>query len=271
MATGELNVALIEQNIIWGDKQGNITSIAQQINILPKEIDLVILPEFFTTGFISKELGTVSNLAETNSEHTINELQQIARYNSVAIAGSFIARTGEKFYNRAFIIEPSSEVTFYDKRHLFSISGEGEIFTKGINAIPTVRYRGWNIAIAICYDLRFPEWLRNKENSYDILIVVANWPKARAYAWKHLLIARAIENQCYVCAVNRIGSDNYNIEYGGDSMIIDYKGNIIANESSAENFTSLIPTPHNIINKALELAPLNNFRTKFPVWKDANL
>lgn len=270
MATGELNIALIEQNIIWGDKMGNITSIAQQINLLPKEIDLVILPEFFTTGFISKEIDTVSKLAETNNERTISELKKIACHNSVAIAGSFIARTGNKYYNRAFIIEPSTEVTFYDKRHLFSMSGEGDIFTKGEQCMPIIRYRGWNIAIAICYDLRFPEWLRSKNNSYDLLIIVANWPKARAYPWKHLLIARAIENQCYVAAVNRIGTDNYNIEYSGNSMIIDYKGNIIADINSPENFRSLIPTPHNIINTSIGLTSLNSFRSKFPVWKDAS-
>lgn len=270
MATGELNIALIEQNIIWGDKQANITSIAQQINLLPKDIDLVILPEFFTTGFISKDLDSVSELAESNTERTISELKEIARYNSVAIAGSFIARTADKFYNRAFVVEPSADVTFYDKRHLFSMSGEGEIFTKGERPMPTIRYRGWNIAIAICYDLRFPEWLRNRDNSYDLLVIVANWPKARAYPWKHLLIARAIENQCYVAAVNRIGTDNYNIEYSGDSMIIDYKGNIIADINSTDNFKSLIPTPHNTITRRVDLPSLNSFRTKFPVWKDAS-
>ena len=145
-----------------------------------------------------------------NVRRTLAEVMK--KYN-VAIAGSFIARTANKIYNRAFFIESSGDETYYDKHHIFSIGGEQEVFTAGDSQPRVVRYRGWNIMLAVCYDLRFPVWLRNTNNKYDLLLVVANWPKARIYTWEHLLIARAIENECYVCGVNRIGQSPSGIEY----------------------------------------------------------
>lgn len=257
-----MNISLLEGDIAWGDKETNIATLKKRITQIPKGTDIVVLPEFFTTGFMTENKDTILSLAEKNTDNTISELQKLAKEHGVAIAGSFIAKTASRIYNRGFIIEPTGDETYYDKRHLFSMAKEDAVFTRG-NSLPMVlRYRGWNIMLIICYDLRFPEWFRNLDNKYDMLIVVANWPRVREYAWRQLLIARALENGCYVCGVNRTGIDNHGIEYSGSSMVVDYKGQIIASN-----------TPVNagkIINAALDLKALKEFRKKFPAWKDAD-
>lgn len=262
MLNRALNISLFEGDIIWGDKETNIANLKKRMNEIPKDTDIVVLPEFFTTGFITKDKNTILSLAEKNIDNTISELQKLAKIHGTAIAGSFIAKTASRIYNRGFIIEPTGEETFYDKRHLFSMAKENEIFTKGNSRPVTLRYRGWNIMLIICYDLRFPEWFRNIDNRYDMLIVVANWPKAREYAWKQLLIARALENECYVCGVNRTGTDNYGTEYSGGSMVINYKGQIEASNSPGNAGKTISAT--------LDLEALNDFRKKFPAWKDAD-
>lgn len=259
MIAKPLNVALYPQEIFWGDKIKNIDTI---INLMPQlhpETDLLILPEMFSTGFITGNKEDVRQLAERNTGATIDLLKQLSNKCQVAIVGSFIADSGGSLYNRAFIIEPNGEETFEDKRHLFTMAGENKIFSRGYNRMK-VRYRGWNISMIVCYDVRFPVWCRNVNNEYDLLIAVANWPTVRSNAWKQLLVARAIENQSYVCGVNCRGIDTNGYEYGGDSFAIDFKGQIINNEEQKTG----------IIYAQLNAEKLSAFRSKFPAWQDAD-
>lgn len=253
-----LNVCLIPQEIVWGDKRENLNRLSAAMENVHPETDLVILPECFSTGFpsgMTKE--DVRPLAEKPTGVTVDFLKALARRHNVAIAGSFIANIGGSLYNRAFFIEPSGDETFADKRHLFTMARENEVFSKGYDRLK-VRYRGWNIAMVICYDVRFPVWCRNRDNEYDILIAVANWPKQRSGAWQKLLPARAIENLAYVCAVNCKGRDVADFEYGGESAVIDFKGNDIGVESTG------------FIYASLSEEKLSRFREKFPAHKDAD-
>lgn len=258
MISRNLRVALIEDSIEWGDKYANLEQLGRNIKNVSDETDLVVLPELFTTGFIVDEQAR--DLAERNTGDTIRYLKDLARYYNVAIAGSFLASTASQLYNRAFFIEPNDDETFYDKRHLFTMSGEQKIYNPGVTHSPIVRFRGMNLKLIVCYDLRFPVFCRNVNNAYDVLLVVANWPKVRLNAWKLLLQARAIENECYVCGVNRCGTDPSGLEYAlGGSMIIDFKGKIIGERSTSP-----------IIEADLSPADLARFREKFPAWQDAD-
>lgn len=261
---GNLNIAVIENNIVWADKAANLSKLEQHLKQIPDDIDLVVLPEMFTTGFIT-DRDLADNLAERNTEGSISEIHRLARAKRTAIAGSFLARTAGKLYNRAFFIEPSGDETFYDKRHLFRMGGEREVFSEGTTLAPTIRYRGWNIKIVICYDLRFPAWCRCSEHdNYDLLIAVANWPSSRIDAWGTLLAARAIENECYVCGVNRTGRDASGVDYGEKSSgFIDFKGKPIVSKIVQDESDRIIIT-------SLDYAKLQNFREKFPAWKDAD-
>lgn len=253
-----LNVAVIEDDIVWGDKAANFERLEDNLKHIPYGTDIVVLPELFSTGFCIEKPNEMEHLAERNTEETINSIKRLAKLYNTAFAGSFLAYTAGKIYNRAFFIESSGEETFYDKRHVFSIGGEHEVFTAGTTQPPVIRYRGWNIMLAVCYDLRFPVWLRNVGNKYDLLIVVANWPKARVYTWQQLLIARALENSCYVCGCNRTGMSPTGIEYSGNSMVVDFRGKELS--CRKENST--------ILSTCLNGEKLTSFREKFPVWKD---
>ena len=162
-------------------------------------------------------------LAEPNSGKTISTLKQWASLFQLAICGSYIATDNGQFYNRAFFLTPEGEYYFYDKRHLFRMGREAEHFSAGNKRI-IIPYHGWNICLLVCYDLRFPVWSRNVKNEYDLLIYVANWPIPRRLAWDALLRARALENQCYVCGVNRIGTDGYRLHYNGGSVVYSALG-----------------------------------------------
>ena len=246
-------------SLTWGDKQANKDLLARSIQHLPPQVDLLVVPEMFSTGFITSDKESVRALSEKNSGETIEFLRQLACEKSFALAGSFIAETGGSLFNRAFFVEPCGDVSFADKRHLFSMAGEHNIFSQGDGRLK-IRYRGWNIAMVVCYDIRFPVWCRNIGNEYDLLIAVANWPKPRVEAWKHLLRARAIENLAYVCGVNCKGEDNNGIIYDGASFAFDFKGHDItlSNQTSPFMFASL------------NYEKLESFRNKFPAWKDAD-
>ena len=254
----KLNISLLECDVIWNNKQANLKQLENNLNSIPKGTDIVVLPELFSTGFYIEKPNEMKELAERNTEETILTLSELAKKYNIAISGSFIARTADKIYNRAFFIESSGYETYYDKRHTYNIGGEDIIFTAGNSKPLIIRYRGWNILIVVCYDLRFPVWLRNNNCKYDIIIVVANWPKTQDYEWQHLLIARAIENQCYVCGCNRIGYSPSGIEYIGNSMFVDFRGKIIKTND----------TKGSIISTSLSSEKLNSFRTNCPVWKD---
>lgn len=253
-------VTLIEDKIAWGDKTANLEQLQQNINNVPDDTDLVVLPELFTTGFITADRDQAAELAERNSGETMQLLHKIARDKQMAICGSFMAATAGQIFNRAFFIEPNGDDTFYDKKHLFAFGGEDKVYHKGHTNAPIIRFRGVNIKLAVCYDLRFPVFCRNVRNNYDILVVVANWPMSRQHVWKTLLTARAMENECYVCGVNRTGTDGYDTEYGqASSFVIDFKGKVIAQRNDSP-----------IISATLSPADLSRFREKFPAWRDAD-
>lgn len=257
----ELRIALLEDNIIWGDKEANLQQLAANLDAIKQKVDVVLLPEMFSTGFMTDDKERALSLAERNTERTIEFIKQLATKHNLAICGSFLARTANQIYNRAFFIEPSGDETFYDKRHLFQMGGEPKVFTQGkMSHSPIVRFRGFNLKIAVCYDLRFPVFCRARNNDYDALLFVANWPVARQSAWKSLLCARAIENLSYVCGVNRSGSDEAGIDYGtSSSYIFDFKGKQMETELAGK---AKIAT--------LVKDKLNAFRTKFPAWQDAD-
>lgn len=251
---------MLPMEIIWEDKLANIKNLERKLEQIHPETDLVILPETFSTGFPSGENKEyVREMAERNSGETIRKLKQLAQRHNVALAGSFIADTGGLLFNRGFFIEPSGDEYFYDKHHLFTMAKEHEVFSKGEKRL-NVRYRGWNISMIICYDLRFPVWCRNRGNEYDLLIAVANWPTARVDAWNKLLVARAIENQAYVCGVDCTGIDKKGYEYDGSSAAIDFKGKDI----------TVKVDDNGILYATLLRDKLDSFREKFPAWNDAD-
>lgn len=253
-----LNVCLLPLEIKWGEKSANLNALTDALERVHPETDLVVLPECFSTGFpAGMDKEEVRPLAERNTGETIDYLKHLARKHNVALAGSFIANSGGSLYNRAFFIEPSGEECFADKRHLFTMAKEHNVFSHGHSRLK-VRYRGWEIAMVICYDIRFPVWCRNVDNDYDLLLAVANWPNARVSAWDTLLQARAIENEAYVCGVNCRGVDPLGYEYGGSSAVLDFKGKSIAVASQE------------FLYAQLSKEKLERFREKFPAYADAD-
>lgn len=259
MAEKNLNICMVPMPIKWEDKEANLKYLEDIFLTIHPDTDLVVLPETFSTGFpsgVDKE--HIRPMAERNTGETIDFLKALAAHYSVGIAGSFVANTGGSLYNRAFFIEPSGEETFADKRHLFTMAGEHNNFSRGRERLK-IRFRGWEIAMVICYDIRFPAWCRNVGNEYDLLIAVANWPKVRVDAWNQLLKARAIENEAYVVGVNCRGVDKAGFEYDGSTMAIDFKGKDIST-----------PLGEDLIYASLSMEKLQRFREKFPAFRDAD-
>ena len=223
-----MRVTLLQTDIVWEDKQENLRLLRRKLKALRGVAEIVVLPETFSTGFSMDS----RRLAEPVSGVTIATLRQWAAEFQFAITGSYIACDEEvdankdvvpipdkSYYNRAFFLTPEGGAYYYDKRHLFRMGQETEHFTAG-NQRPVISYRGWNILLLVCYDLRFPVWSRNVNNEYDLLIYVANWPVPRRRVWDILLQARALENISYVCGVNRIGTDGNQMLYNGGSVIV---------------------------------------------------
>ena len=251
-----MRISLIQDTIVWADKVANLQKIAAQLAALVGVTDLVVLPEMFTTGFCVENL----DLAETMDGETIQSLRTWAVEFQFAIAGSFIVTENGKYYNRAFFVFPTGEIQTADKRHLFTMGGEDQYFSAG-NKRLLVNYCGFNICVLVCYDVRFPVWSRNVNNEYDLLIYVANFPKRRISDWNNLLKARAIENQTYVCGVNRVGVDGMGIEYSGHSVLLEYNANPIVD----------FPDNASVVQTAnLYIEPLQDYRQKFAVWSDAD-
>ena len=209
-----LRVSLIQTDIVWEDKRANLDKCAAILSHITGDCDLVVFPEMFTTGFSMN----AQSLAEDVNGETISTVKCWASSLDMAVTGSFIACEDGHYYNRAFFITPDGQTYYYDKRHLFSMAGETKIYTAGSKR-PIISYRGWNICLQICYDLRFPVWSRNQDHAYDLLIYMANWPEVRSSVWQPLLQARAIENQTYVCGVNRTGVDGKGFNYIGGSVL----------------------------------------------------
>lgn len=222
-----MKIAIIQTNLIWENPKANRAQLEQKINTISQPVDLIVLPEMFTTGFTMFP----NDLAETMSGETVHWMREVAQTKQSAICGSIIIEENTNYYNRFVFVNPNGEIKTYDKRHLFSLAGEHEKYTQGIEKL-IIEYKGWKICPQICYDLRFPVFSRNTEE-YDLLIYVANWPKPRINAWDALLKARAIENMSFVIGVNRIGLDGNKHEYVGHSVVHDELGNRIveANEN----------------------------------------
>lgn len=260
MLENKLKLCLVPMEIFWGDKARNLKTLENLFNKIHPETDLVVLPETFSTGFPSLDMQKeISNLAESVDGPTLTLLRKLSSEHNLAITGSLIASEDGNLFNRSFFIEPSGDEYFSAKRHLFSPGGEDRIFQAGTKRL-SVRYRGWNISMIVCYDLRFPVWCRNKKNEYDLLIAVANWPVSRIDTWDTLLKARALENSAYVCGVNCRGIDELGGDYNGSSHVFNYKGKDLAVEVSEDG----------LLYAGLSMQRLLNFREKFPTWKDAD-
>ncbi len=214
----DLKVAVIQSNLVWENPIQNRLHFIDKINSISETVDVIILPEMFTSGFTMN----AEAVAETMDGETINLLKELTAKTQAAIIGSLIVKVNDKFYNRLVFVKPNGDIAFYNKRHGFSLAGEDKVFTSGTEKV-IVNYKGWAICPLICYDLRFPVWARNTED-YDVVLYVANWPKPRISAWDALLKARAIENMSYSIGVNRVGLDAKNYEYPGHSAVYDVLG-----------------------------------------------
>lgn len=268
MITKDLNICLLPLAITWGDIDANLNTLKEAIQQVHPQTDLLIIPETFNSGFpASESKQEIREHIASRFQDTIEQLKHLASKFNLAICGSMVCEENTNLYNRAFFVEPNQDITFANKRHLFSMARENESFESG-NKRMKIRYRGWNISMIICYDVRFPVWCRNVENEYDLLIACANWPEVRISAWNKLLEARAIENESYVCGVNCIGTDKNSIYYDGSSKVVDFKGNEIGRVAKNED---IVNTGNNqLIYATLSKSKLDNFRNKFPAHLDAD-
>lgn len=258
----DLNVTIVQSVLHWEDAGRNLEMFDQKLDAIKESTDLIMLPEMFNTGFTMNTKGA----AEEMNGRTMQWLTAKAKEKGCVITGSLVIHEEGHYYNRLVWMKPDGTFVHYDKRHLFRMAHEHEYFTAGHQRI-SVLLKGWKVCPLICYDLRFPVWSRNgyaagtHDASYDCLIYVANWPAKRSHAWKTLLLARAIENQCYVAGINRIGKDGKDIEYSGDSAVIDPKGEVIS---------STRPSEESIETVTLSMKELEEFRKIFPVGMDAD-
>lgn len=228
-----MKIALIQTNLIWENPSENRKLLEQKMNVVSLDVDLIILPEMFTSGFTMNP----KIVAETMDGATIQWLKGLAKSNNCAITGSLVIQEYGKYFNRLVFVFPSGEIQTYNKRHLFTLAGEDKVYTAGTEKL-IIDYKGFKICPLICYDLRFPVFSRNTEN-YDLLLFVANWPKPRINAWDILLKARAVENMSYVIGVNRLGTDNNNHQYIGHSQAVDFLGNYILEPQEKEEILIL--------------------------------
>jgi len=257
--TPNLYVSLVQTRLFWEDPQANLEWLAEKLAQLHGNSDIIILPEMFNTGFSMN-----TSKADTKDGKSLQWMADMAAKHNAVITGSLMFREGNNCFNRLVWMQPDGFFECYDKRHLFSMAGEHLHYTAGQHRLIVV-YKGWKICPLICFDLRFPIWSRNALNNsscdYDLLIYVANWPEKRSFAWKSLLPARAIENQAYLAAVNRIGMDGNEINYAGDSGIFNFQGEKI---SLTERFGDKVETI------ALSAKALKDFREAFPVAASAD-
>jgi omega-amidase len=272
-----MKTTLIQTHLYWEDREKNLSHFNTLIDSIKENTDLIVLPEMFTTGFT---MNPEKNAEPANGE-TLQWLKQKAKEKSAVITGSVAVEENGYHYNRLFWVEPTGKVSSYNKHHLFRMAKEDQHYTAGSEKI-IMPIKDWKVCPLVCYDLRFPVWSRNRfgkqladgshksavgsdleTNSwtYDVLVYVANWPEVRSYAWKQLLIARAIENQCYVIGVNRIGKDGNDYAHAGDSVVVNPRGGIISHTKHNEESVETI---------LLDRSYLNEFRNVFPVGLDAD-
>ena len=261
-----LNIAVCQCGVVWEAPQENLPRLQSFIGGYLEQCgdndrpDLIVLPEFFATGFTSN-----TRLAEAENGPTLRWMQVLASFSGAAVTGSVPTAAGGKVLNRMYFAAPDGRTEFYDKRHLFRMSGENEVFASG-SIRKTVEYLGWRIGLNVCYDLRFPVWSRRTpSNDYDLLLNVASWPSSRMAAASILAHARAVENQCWMVFCNRVGESPEN-SYTGGSLIIDYKGR----QTGDFHPDNEIGPGGGILHAALDLDGLRRFREKFPAWMDAD-
>lgn len=248
----ELKIALFQFHSVWQKPNHNIKKIEHKLHHIDEDTDILLLPEMALTGF---SVDGLDDAISMNSAHIRTISKWSSEYNIAIYFSAKIIENG-LVYNRGIWCEDGQIKAMYDKAHLFSYGGEDRIYTTG-NIRKTVEYKGWNIRLAICYDLRFPVWLRN-HNNYDLLLLIAQWPQQRSFAWNQLLIARAIENQSYVAAVNSVGIDGNKISYAGESQVIDYSGKLLHKSNNHESFNYVSVGKMSVVQ----------FREKYPFLND---
>lgn len=255
----DLRIALVQADQIWEDKAANLEHYEELLKSV-SETDLILLPEMFQTGFSMNVKALAEKMEDSPS---ISWLKKQAGEKNAAFYTSLIIEEDGKYYNRGIFAEPNGAITYYDKRKLFGMAEEPIHFTAGSKEV-IVDYLGWKINLQICYDLRFPENSRNREidglPAYDLLLYVANWPERRIQHWSALLPARAIENQCYVAGLNRVGTDNLGLSYNGQSKLINLLGEEISNLSNSES----------VIRVSISYHEMAQLREKLPFLKDSN-
>jgi omega-amidase len=262
-----MKISTIQTSLYWESTDKNLSHLEILLDTITESTDLIVLPEMFTTGFTMNP----EKMAEAANGETLSWMLRKAKEKNSVLCGSVsVKEKNGKYYNRLYWAQPDGNFQYYDKRHLFRMGGEEQHYSFGDKKIIT-KLKGWQICPLICYDLRFPVWSRNKWSNeskkatakpeYDVLIYVANWPASRAYAWKQLLIARAIENQCYVIGVNRIGLDGNNYDHSGDSMVINPRGEIFSQTKANEERIETLELDENY---------LREYRKLFPVGLDAD-
>lgn len=259
-----LTFTIIQTNLFWEDKAANLTMLEEKIGKLSQKTEVVILPEMFSTGFSMKP----EQLAEEMNGDSVIWMKRISAEKKIVLTGSLIIKENSNYVNRLIWMLPNGEMGLYDKRHLFAYANEHEHYTRG-NKRLIASVKGWKINLLVCYDLRFPVWSRQGQNNttgkssleYDVLVYVANWPEKRSNAWKTLLQARAIENQCFCIGVNRIGTDGNGIYHSGDSMLVNPLGEILYQKSNDED----------VFTFTLYKEELEDIRAKMPFWKDSDL
>ena len=248
-----LKIALIQSDLVWENPEENRINFTNKIITIVEHVDVIVLPEMFTTGFTMN----ASNVSETMEGDTVSWMQKMAQQKNAAILGSVVIEENGRYYNRMIFAHPNGKIETYDKRHTFTLAGEDKVYSAGEKRL-IVTYKGWNICPMVCYDLRFPVWSRYLDD-YDVLMYVANWPKVRTNAWDALLKTRAIENMSYCIGVNRIGKDKNNHEYSGHSSAYDVLGNRIDSIEENEECIEIVE---------LSKSELESQRSKFNFLND---
>lgn len=249
-----LDVVVLQTELVWQDAAANRAALGAQLAQV-QGADLIVLPETFNNGFSMQS----EQIAESMQGDTVQWLVQQARRTGATICGSMAVATQTGIYNRLLWVQPDGQISWYDKRHLFRMAGEHQHYAAGQQRV-VVTLKGWRILLQVCYDLRFPVFSRNRDD-YDAVIYVANWPAARSRIWSSLLVARAIENQAYVIACNRVGQDGNGHAYSGDSVLLNYVG---------EPLVQLGAGVAGVLRQSLDIKLLRQFRQQFPALLDAD-
>jgi len=250
-----MKATIIQSRIIWEDRSANLAHLSSLLENASPDGGIVVLPEMFTTGFTMNP----APVAEGMNGQTVKWMKERAASGGYALCGSVIIGEEGSFFNRMIFVTPDGNVSFYDKRHLHTMSGEHTVYSRG-NKRVVVSYHEFNFNLQICYDLRFPVWSRNRGDT-DVIIYSANWPSVRSNVWKALLVARAIENQSYVIGVNRVGTNPDGTSYSGDSAIIGPKGEMLASPE---------PGTEGVVSAIVSGEELEKYRDDMPVWRDAD-